>query len=63
MTVRRLVPVLAATCAVAVGNLYFPQAVGPLIAAGLHVSPTRPPPWSPRPRSATPPGSSCWCPR
>ncbi|WP_395298292.1 MFS transporter [Kitasatospora hibisci] len=39
MTNRRLVPVLAATCAVAVGNLYFPQAVGPLIAAGLHVSP------------------------
>ncbi|GAA2804194.1 MFS transporter [Kitasatospora sp. CM 4170] len=39
VTVRRLVPVLAATCAVAVGNLYFPQAVGPLIAAGLHVSP------------------------
>ncbi|MFJ8622140.1 MFS transporter [Kitasatospora sp. NPDC093550] len=36
---RRLVLLLAVTCAVAVGNLYFPQAVGPLIAAGLHVPP------------------------
>ncbi|WP_438317498.1 MFS transporter [Streptomyces sp. HUAS TT3] len=34
---RRLVLILAVTCAVAVGNLYFPQAVGPLIAAGLGV--------------------------
>lgn len=34
---RRLVPVLAVTCAVAVGNLYFPQAIGPLIADGLDV--------------------------
>ncbi|MFJ4776072.1 MFS transporter [Streptomyces sp. NPDC088762] len=34
---RRLVLVLAVTCAVAVGNLYFPQAIGPLIAAGLDV--------------------------
>ncbi|MGW6940045.1 MFS transporter [Streptomyces xanthophaeus] len=34
---RRLVLLLAVTCAVAVGNLYFPQAVGPLIASGLDV--------------------------
>ncbi|MFJ6721939.1 MULTISPECIES: MFS transporter [unclassified Streptomyces] len=34
---RRLVALLAVTCAVAVGNLYFPQAIGPLIAAGLDV--------------------------
>ncbi|MCG6494428.1 MFS transporter [Kitasatospora sp. A2-31] len=39
MTIRRPVPLLAATCAVAVGNLYFPQAVGPLIATGLRASP------------------------
>ncbi|MFK0255050.1 MFS transporter [Streptomyces sp. NPDC090445] len=36
---RRLVLILAVTCAVAVGNLYFPQAVGPLIAAGLDAPP------------------------
>ena len=36
---RRLILILAVTCAVAVGNLYFPQAIGPLVAAGLHVSP------------------------
>ncbi|MEU9034033.1 MFS transporter [Streptomyces sp. NPDC048352] len=36
---RRLVLLLALTCAVAVGNLYFPQAVGPLIADGLEVRP------------------------
>jgi predicted MFS family arabinose efflux permease len=36
---RRMVLILAVTCAVAVGNLYFPQAIGPLIADGLHVSP------------------------
>ncbi|MGW1894395.1 MFS transporter [Streptomyces sp. NPDC002004] len=36
---RRLLLILTATCAVAVGNIYFPQAIGPLIAAGLHVSP------------------------
>ncbi|WP_017591485.1 MFS transporter [Nocardiopsis potens] len=35
---RRLVLLLAATCAVVVGNVYFPQAVGPLVAAGLGVS-------------------------
>lgn len=34
---RRLVLLLAVTCAVAVGNIYFPQSIGPLIAAGLHV--------------------------
>ncbi|MGW7102429.1 MFS transporter [Streptomyces sp. NPDC054838] len=34
---RRLVALLALTCAVAVGNLYFPQAIGPLIAAGLDI--------------------------
>ncbi|MEV7614242.1 MFS transporter [Streptomyces sp. NPDC089799] len=32
-----MVLLLAVTCAVAVGNLYFPQAIGPLIADGLHV--------------------------
>ncbi|GAB7183874.1 purine ribonucleoside efflux pump NepI [Kitasatospora sp. Ki12] len=36
---RRLVLLLALACAVAVGNLYFPQAVGPLIATGLRVTP------------------------
>src|SRR5690606_37606395 len=35
---RRLVLLLAATCAVVVGNVYFPQALGPLVAAGLGVS-------------------------
>ncbi|WP_243274266.1 MFS transporter [Streptomyces albus subsp. chlorinus] len=30
---------LAVTCAVAVGNLYFPQAIVPLAAEGLHTSP------------------------
>ncbi|MET9961402.1 MFS transporter [Streptomyces sp. NPDC006326] len=34
---RRLVLILSVTCAVAVGNLYFPQAIAPLIAAGLDV--------------------------
>ncbi|MFF1560507.1 MFS transporter [Streptomyces sp. NPDC058279] len=34
---RRLVALLALACAVAVGNLYFPQAIGPMIAAGLDV--------------------------
>ncbi|WP_406186978.1 MFS transporter [Streptomyces sp. NBC_01006] len=33
-----MVLILAVTCAVAVGNLYFPQAIVPLIAAGLHTS-------------------------
>lgn len=36
---RRLVSLLALTCAVAVGNIYFPQAVGPLVANGFHASP------------------------
>ncbi|MBO3678872.1 MFS transporter [Streptomyces sp. NEAU-YJ-81] len=30
--------ILAVTCAVAVGNIYFPQSIGPLVAEGLHVS-------------------------
>ncbi|MFD3700426.1 MFS transporter [Streptomyces sp. NPDC058646] len=34
---RRLVLLLAVACAVAVGNLYFPQALGPLVAEGLGV--------------------------
>ncbi|MEV6126622.1 MFS transporter [Streptomyces violaceusniger] len=29
--------ILAVTCAVAVGNIYFPQSIGPLVAEGLHV--------------------------
>lgn len=33
-----MVLLLAITCAVAVGNIYFPQAIGPLVADGLHVS-------------------------
>ncbi|WP_051927095.1 MFS transporter [Streptomyces durhamensis] len=33
----RLVPLLALACGVAVGNVYFPQAVVPLVAAGLGV--------------------------
>ncbi|MEU1216573.1 MFS transporter [Streptomyces sp. NPDC005790] len=36
---RRTTLFLALVCAVAVGNLYFPQAVVPLIAEGLHTSP------------------------
>jgi len=36
---RRSVLILAVTCGVAVGNIYFPQAVGPLVAAGLGVPP------------------------
>ncbi|MEV6950634.1 MFS transporter [Streptomyces sp. NPDC051183] len=36
---HRMVLILAVTCAVAVGNIYFPQAVSPLIAADLGVSP------------------------
>ncbi|MFD9729941.1 MFS transporter, partial [Streptomyces sp. NPDC059072] len=38
---RRLTVILALTCAVAVGNIYFPQAVAPLVAAGLGTSPGR----------------------
>ncbi|WP_086791352.1 MFS transporter [Streptomyces thermovulgaris] len=36
---RRLLLLLSLTCAVAVGNLYFPQAITPLLADGLRVSP------------------------
>ncbi|MEV6290706.1 MFS transporter [Streptomyces sp. NPDC051896] len=35
----RLVALLALACGVAVGNVYFPQAVAPLVAAGLGTSP------------------------
>ncbi|WP_349239298.1 MFS transporter [Streptomyces sp. CC224B] len=35
---RRMVLLLAVACGVAVGNLYFPQAVSPLVASGLGVS-------------------------
>ncbi|MFC3348705.1 MFS transporter [Streptomyces echinoruber] len=35
----RVVLLLALACGVAVGNVYFPQAVGPLVASGLGVSP------------------------
>nr|WP_050993690.1 MFS transporter [Streptomyces violaceusniger] len=35
---RRMLPILAVTCAVAVGNIYFPQSIGPLVADGLQVS-------------------------
>lgn len=36
---RPLMLTLALACGVAVANVYFPQALSPLIAAGLHVSP------------------------
>jgi predicted MFS family arabinose efflux permease len=36
---RRLILLLALTCGVAVGNIYFPQAISPLVASGLHVTP------------------------
>ncbi|MFI7015162.1 MFS transporter [Streptomyces sp. NPDC050164] len=35
----RVVLALALVCGTAVGNVYFPQALSPLIASGLHVSP------------------------
>ncbi|MEU6140432.1 MFS transporter [Streptomyces sp. NPDC047081] len=35
----RLTWLLALTCGVAVGNVYFPQAISPLVASGLGVSP------------------------
>ncbi|MFJ8016907.1 MFS transporter [Streptomyces sp. NPDC096339] len=38
---RRLIAILSLTCAVAVGNIYFPQAIVPLIAAGLGTSPDK----------------------
>ncbi|MDF3149357.1 MFS transporter, partial [Streptomyces sp. T21Q-yed] len=33
------ITLLAFACGVAVGNVYFPQAIGPLVASGLGVSP------------------------
>ncbi|NYE15460.1 MFS transporter [Actinomadura citrea] len=36
---RRMIFLLALTCGVAVGNIYFPQAVSPLVASGLDVAP------------------------
>jgi predicted MFS family arabinose efflux permease len=36
---RHVLLILAITCAVAVGNIYFPQAIGPLVATGLGASP------------------------
>jgi len=36
---RGTVLLLAVTCAIAVGTIYFPQAVSPLVADGLHVPP------------------------
>ncbi len=36
---RRMLAILTLTCAVAVGNIYFPQAIGPLVATGLHLPP------------------------
>ncbi|WP_436495995.1 MFS transporter [Actinokineospora sp. HUAS TT18] len=36
---RRVLLLLAVACGVAVGNVYFPQAVSPLVAAGLGVPP------------------------
>jgi predicted MFS family arabinose efflux permease len=35
----RLILLLALTCGVAVGNVYFPQAISPSIASGLHITP------------------------
>ena len=36
---RRVILLLSLTCGVAVGNIYFPQAISPLVASGLDVSP------------------------
>ncbi|MEU6259344.1 MFS transporter [Streptomyces sp. NPDC047043] len=36
---HRLILLLSLTCGVAVGNVYFPQAISPLVATGLGVSP------------------------
>ncbi|MGP4023317.1 MFS transporter [Actinomadura sp. 3N407] len=36
---RRVIFLLSLTCGVAVGNIYFPQAISPLVASGLDVSP------------------------
>ncbi|MEV7521918.1 MFS transporter [Streptomyces sp. NPDC091371] len=38
---RRLIALLSLTCAIAVGNIYFPQAVSPLVAEGLRTSPDK----------------------
>ncbi|MEV4478408.1 MFS transporter [Micromonospora coxensis] len=35
---RRLLLLLTLTCGVAVGNVYFPQTISPLVAAGLHLN-------------------------
>jgi predicted MFS family arabinose efflux permease len=36
---RGVILLLALTCGVAVGNVYFPQAISPSVASGLHVTP------------------------
>ncbi|WP_449486314.1 MFS transporter [Streptomyces avidinii] len=36
---RRTLLLLSLTCAVGVGNVYFPQAIAPLVASGLHETP------------------------
>jgi predicted MFS family arabinose efflux permease len=36
---RRVILVLALACGISVANIYFPQAISPLIASALHVSP------------------------
>ncbi|TDE25036.1 MFS transporter [Actinomadura sp. 6K520] len=36
---RRVILLLSLTCGVAVGNIYFPQAISPLVASGLDVPP------------------------
>lgn len=36
---RRVIVLLALTCGVAVGNIYFPQTISPLVAEGLGVAP------------------------
>ncbi|MGK5553497.1 MFS transporter [Actinomadura kijaniata] len=38
---RRLILLLALACGVGVANIYFPQAIVPLIADGLHVAPSK----------------------
>lgn len=36
---RRLLLLLTLTCGLAVGTVYFPQTISPMVVAGLHVSP------------------------
>ncbi|WP_433473688.1 MFS transporter [Spirillospora sp. CA-142024] len=36
---RGVILLLALTCGVAVGNVYFPQAISPSVASGLHITP------------------------